>query len=92
MDVNFTQNLAENTDKYFPHSDTRNNSVYNIDFFPICLFFCCLENNSFDLSLFGMPWWIALYFVFNDAFFRFRPPFVSSPVSNVTSIGNMVAN
>ena len=30
--------------------------------------------------------------IFNDVFFRFCPPFVSSPVSNVTSIGNMVAN
>ena len=30
--------------------------------------------------------------IFNDVFFRFRPPFVSSPVSNVTSIGNLEAN
>ena len=30
--------------------------------------------------------------IFNDVFFLFRPPFVSSPVSNVTSIGNMMAN
>ena len=39
-------------------------------------------------------YYISLYYniIFNDVFFRFRPPFVSSPVSRVISIGNIMAN
>ena len=56
------------------------------------------RNLSLEIKYYLLTCPLYLYYIFttivifNDVFFRFSPLFVFSPVTNVTSIGNMVAN